>query len=104
MNKNKDKNLERYINKSQVIEINEQEERATGRAGEATAGDFQNQITQGQPDIRDSRSKAGGVKDARQMLRRKDKDLQDSRKIKKKIMGKGRGHSYCRAMGIFRRG
>ena len=31
---------ERYINELIVTELNEQEERATGRAGEAAAGDF----------------------------------------------------------------
>ena len=56
---------ERYINRLIVAGINEQEERATGRAGKAAAGDFQNQIAQGQPDFRDSRAKAGGIKDAR---------------------------------------
>jgi len=95
---------ERYINRLIVAGINEQEERATGRAGKAAAGDFQNQIAQGQPDFRDSRAKAWGIKDARQVPGRKDKDLQDSRKTKKKIVGKGRRHSYCRAVGIFRRG
>ena len=33
-------NVESYINKSQVTGINEQEEGATGRAGEAAVGDF----------------------------------------------------------------